>query len=55
MGSVDPEWRRFEKAVATFAATLDSSAQVRDNLRLPDRHHGGLAARRAIVNNGLVA
>jgi hypothetical protein len=39
--SIDPEWRMFEKAVATFVATLDPSAQVRDNLRLPDRHHHG--------------
>jgi Restriction endonuclease len=41
MNRPDPEWRMFEKAVATFATTMDPSAQVRHNPRLPDRHHHG--------------
>jgi Restriction endonuclease len=35
-----PEWKRFEQAVAAFAAALDPSATVKHDLRLPDRHHG---------------
>jgi hypothetical protein len=35
-----PEWKRFEEAVAAFAAALDPAATVKHDLRLPDRHHG---------------
>lgn len=34
------EWVEFEAAVASFLAALDSSAHVRPNVRLPDRHTG---------------
>jgi hypothetical protein len=34
----DPQWRQFESAVATFVAALDSTATVKHDVRLPDRH-----------------
>jgi len=34
----DPKWRSFEKAVAEFVQALDSEAEVKHDIRLPDRH-----------------
>lgn len=40
MSKRTPEWKRFEQAVARFAAALDPSALVKHDVQLPDRHHG---------------
>jgi hypothetical protein len=40
MSPEQPQWRRFEQAVAAFAAALDPSATVKHDVRMPDRHHG---------------
>jgi len=35
---IDPLWRSFEKAIAEFVQALDPQAEVKHDVKLPDRH-----------------